>query len=82
MTASLQLDVLIWLPKAIRNQLLPFCIFTLLPPLVEEVLKMHFQNPENDALIQTETLEGAVFQEHAPAGDQSRDSLRTQSLLF
>lgn len=74
MTASLQLPGLVWLHKAVGNQPLPFCVFTFVPSLVEEVLKTHFQSPEMDSLIQTETLEGAVFQEPAPAGDQSRDS--------
>lgn len=69
MSTSLQLHVLVWFHKAVGNQPLPFCGFTFVPSLVEEVLKTHFQNPEKDSLIQRETLEGAVFQEPACAGD-------------
>ena len=69
MTGSLQLRVLVWLQKVVGNQPLPFCVFTFVPSLVEEMLKTHFQNPEKDSLIQTETLEGAASQEPACAGD-------------
>jgi hypothetical protein len=61
---------------------LPSCRFTPFPSFVEEMLIVHFQQPENDSLIQAETPEGAVFQAPAHAGDQAADSLRTQSLHF